>query len=46
MKTFAIVYQCGIANVFEVWAKGRRRRVWQGAFTECEQWMRGAVGAG
>ncbi len=74
MKRFAIVYQCGIANVFDVTPKrcsscqdrpgkdglgrpckacngigdiiGKPRRLLQGAFGECETFMRGAVAVG
>lgn len=48
MKEFTIVYQCGIANVFNTTGGHdvQRKRVAQGTFAECEQFMRGARAAG
>jgi hypothetical protein len=63
MKRFAIVYQCGLANVFDVSHSGdmpeigpftdeskkmykSRKRLLQGSFRDCEQYMRGAVASG
>ncbi len=47
MKNFAIVYQCGMANVFDVSPRlSKPRRLMQGAFSEAETFMRGAVAAG
>ena len=48
MKEFTIVYQCGMANVFDTTGghADHRKRVLQGTFRDCEQFMRGARAAG
>lgn len=48
MKEFTIVYQCGLANVFDTTGghEEHRRRVLQASFRECEAFMRGARAAG
>ncbi len=44
-QSFALVYQCGIANVFKT-GQDYPQRVLQGAFTECESFCRGLLQAG
>ncbi len=38
---YALVYQCGIANVFQVWNDGPRRRLRQSDFRSCEHYAHG-----
>lgn len=53
-KQFALVYQCGIANVFRIdmpetseqAQSPKYVRVVQGAYSQAEQYCRGAIGAG
>jgi hypothetical protein len=45
MTTLVLVYQGGIANVFELSDKGQKR-ILQASFNECEWFMRGAQYAG
>jgi hypothetical protein len=42
---YALVYQCGLANVFRM-GEGPPRRVLQHAFGHCETFCRGLVEAG
>ena len=49
MKTYSLVYQAGIANVFQVTDSGfthKRTRVLQASFRSCEDFARGLVEAG
>lgn len=46
MRTFTLVYQGGIANVFDTTGGGEPRRVLQHAFNVCEWYCRGAKAAG
>ena len=46
MKSYSIVYQCGLANVFRLDSAESRTRVLQGSYTECEAFSRGLVEAG
>ena len=41
-----LVYQAGIANVFQIQRDGSFKRLLQAAFNECEWFMRGAQHAG
>lgn len=45
MRRFALVYQCGIANVFECLPEGRKR-VYQGSYQQGEDICRGILLAG
>ncbi len=45
MKLY-LVYQAGIANVFQVQSDGAFKRLLQASFKECEWFMRGAQTAG
>lgn len=41
-----LVYQAGIANVFQIQSDHSRKRLLQASFKECEWFMRGAQHAG
>lgn len=46
MTKLVLVYQAGIANVFQIQSDGKFKRVLQASFIECEWFMRGAQHAG
>lgn len=46
-RHFTLVYQCGIANVFDISsASGDPIRLMQSGFRDCEMFLRGAAHAG
>lgn len=46
MTKLVLVYQAGVANVFQIQSDGARKRLLQASFRECEWFMRGAQHAG
>jgi len=46
MTKLVLVYQVGIANIFQIQSDGKFKRILQASFKECEWFMRGAQFAG
>ena len=46
MTKLILVYQAGIANIFQIQEDGKFKRLLQASFKECEWFMRGAQHAG
>ena len=46
MTKLVLVYQAGIANIFQIQSDGKFKRILQSSFKECEWFMRGAQFAG